>query len=168
MPTTLTEGQRAPDFTAETDKNETVSLQDFAGKHVVLYFYPKDDTPGCTTEACGFRDVYGEFDTQDAVLLGVSPDSCESHYQFATKFNLPFTLLSDPDHRAADAFGVWGEKTRDGETSMGVNRTTFIIDEDGRVARVFADVNPEGHNQEVISWLRENRAAQPNQSPTPY
>ena len=159
----------APGFELRDAYGAIHTLSQYAGRRVVLFFYTKDDTPSCTTEACGFRDVYGEFDTQDAVLLGVSPDSCESHYQFATKFNLPFTLLSDPDHRAADAYGVWGEKTSDGgQTHMGVNRTTFIIDEDGRLARVFADVNPVGHNQEVISWLRENRAAQPDDSPMSY
>ena len=160
-------GNPAPAFELRDANGAFHTLSQYAGRRVVLFFYPKDDTPGCTTEVCGFRDVYGDFDTQDAVLLGVSPDSCESHYQFATKFNLSYPLLSDPEHRTAKAYGAWGEKTRDGQTYMGVNRTTFIIDEDGQVAKVYHDVNPDGHNREVVSWLCENHAAQPTEPYAP-
>ena len=111
MSTPLTEGQQAPDFSAKTDKNETVALKDFAGKHVVLYFYPKDDTPGCTIEACAFRDNISSLEQEDAVVLGVSPDGVESHEKFRDKFELPFTLLADPEHQVADAYGVYGKQS---------------------------------------------------------
>ncbi len=165
---TLSTGSPAPGFELRDANGAFHSLAQYAGRRVVLFFYPKDDSPGCTSEVCGFRDIYGDFDTHDAVLLGVSPDSCESHYQFATKFNLPYPLLSDPQHRTAEAYGAWGEKTRDGETYMGVHRTTFIIDEDGQIAKVYQDVNPEGHNQEIVSWLSGSHAAQPNEPYAPY
>ncbi len=161
-------GSPAPTFELRDANGAFHTLSQYAGRRVVLFFYAKDDSPGCTSEVCGFRDVYGDFDTHDAVLLGVSPDSCESHYQFATKFNLPYPLLSDPEHRAAEAYGAWGEKTQGGETHMGVNRKTVIIDQDGQIAIVFENVNPEGHNHEVVSWLRENHAAQPNEPYAPY
>src|SRR5690349_12400263 len=122
------EGSRAPNFTLTSDSGEQVSLESFRGRPVVLYFYPKDDTPGCTTEACGFRDSYGDFEKRGAVVLGVSPDDEASHVKFKNKFSLPFTLLADPEHRVADEYGVWGEKKFAGKTYFGVNRTTFLID----------------------------------------
>lgn len=158
MATTLTEGQRAPDFTAETDKNETVRLQDFAGKHVVLYFYPKDDTPGCTVEACNFRDNMAVLEQEGAVVLGVSLDSVESHQKFRDKFELPFTLLSDPEHAVADAYGVYGKKTFMGREYMGVDRATFVIGPDGTLEKLWAKVKPDGHAAEVLAWLREKKA----------
>ena len=158
MPTTLTEGQKAPDFTAETDKNETVSLQDFAGKHVVLYFYPKDDTPGCTIEACAFRDNMGILEQEGAVVLGVSLDGVESHQKFRDKFELPFPLLADPEHSVADAYGVYGKQSFMGREYMGVDRATFIIGPDGTLEKLWPKVNPDGHAAEVLAWLREKKA----------
>ena len=158
MPTTLTEGQRAPDFTAETDKNETVSLKDFAGKHLVLYFYPKDDTPGCTVEACAFRDNMAVLEQEDAVVLGVSLDGVESHQKFRDKFELPFTLLADPEHNVADAYGVYGKQSFKGHEYMGVARATFIIGPDGTLEKIWPEVIPDGHAAEVLAWLREKKA----------
>ncbi len=157
MPTPLTEGLPAPDFTAETDKGETVSLKDFAGKHVVLYFYPKDDTPGCTTEACNFRDSMSVLDAEDAVVLGISLDSVESHQRFRDKFELPFTLLADPEHRVADAYGVYGRKTFMRREYMGIDRATFLIGPDGTLEKVWPKVKPEGHAEEVLAALRERK-----------
>lgn len=157
MATSLTEGAPAPDFSAETDKGDTVALKDFAGKHVVLYFYPKDDTPGCTIEACAFRDNIGILEQEDAVVLGISLDSVESHQQFRDKFELPFTLLADPEHKVADAYGVYGSKTFKEHKYMGVDRATFIIGPDGALAKVWPEVNPQGHAEEVLSWLREHK-----------
>ena len=157
MATSLTEGAPAPDFSTETDKGETVALKDFAGKHVVLYFYPKDDTPGCTIEACEFRDNIGILQQEGAVVLGISLDSVESHQQFRDKFELPFTLLADPEHKVADAYGVYGPKTFQEHKYMGVDRATFIIGPDGSLAKVWAQVNPKGHAEEVLSWLREHK-----------
>ena len=125
----LKTGDAAPDFTTTTDEGKTVKLSDYQGKRVVLYFYPKDDTPGCTTQACGFRDHYVEIEEKNAVVLGVSPDNAQSHQKFKTKFNLPFTLLVDEDHAIAEAYGVWGEKTNYGKTYMGIIRSHFVIDE---------------------------------------
>ena len=157
MATSLTEGAPAPDFSAETDKGDTVALKDFAGKHVVLYFYPKDDTPGCTVEACAFRDNIGILEQEGAVVLGISLDSVESHQQFRDKFELPFTLLADPEHKVADAYGVYGPKTFKEHKYMGVDRATFIIGPDGALAKVWPEVNPQGHAEEVLSWLREHK-----------
>ena len=157
MPTTLTEGQPAPDYTSETDKGETVGPKDFADKHVVLYFYPKDDTPGCTVEACAFRDNISRVETEGAVVLGISLDSVESHQQFRDKFELPFTLLADPEHRVADAYGVYGQKTFMGREYMGVDRATFVIGPDGTLEKVWAQVKPEGHAEEVLDWLRADK-----------
>ncbi|MEX1253450.1 MAG: thioredoxin-dependent thiol peroxidase [Dehalococcoidia bacterium] len=159
MPTTLAEGQPAPDFTAETDKGETVSLKDFAGKHVVLYFYPKDDTPGCTTEACNFRDNFGILESEGAVVLGVSLDSVQSHQKFRDKFELPFTLLADPEHTVSDAYGVYGQKSFAGHDYMGVDRATFVIGPDGTLEQVWPKVKPDGHALEVLAWLKEHKAA---------
>ncbi len=136
-------GEMAPDFEAVTDSGEWLKLSDLRGKRVVLYFYPKDDTPGCTTQACGFRDNYAVIEEKNAVVLGVSPDGQASHQQFKTKFNLPFTLLVDEDHRIAELYGVWGEKTSYGRTTMGVIRSHFVIDEQGRIVEARVKVSPE-------------------------
>ncbi len=150
----LTEGEPAPDFELTTDAGEKVKLSDLRGKPVVLYFYPKDDTPGCTTQACGIRDAYGEFEEEGAVVLGVSPDDERSHVKFREKYGLPFALLADTDHRVAEQYGVWGEKKYMGRTYMGVKRWTFLIDEDGNVKKVFPDVKPAEHADDVLAALR--------------
>ena len=155
MSTPLTEGQQAPDFSAKTDKNETVALKDFAGKHIVLYFYPKDDTPGCTIEACAFRDNISSLEQEDAVVLGVSPDGVESHEKFRDKFELPFTLLADPEHQVADAYGVYGKQSFMGREYMGVDRATFLIGPDGALEKVWPKVKPDGHAEEVLAAIRE-------------
>lgn len=144
------EGTTAPAFKTKDDNGEDVSLKDFKGQKVVLYFYPKDDTPGCTKEACSFRDAYSKFKKQGIKLLGVSPDSEASHQKFITKYKLPFTLLADRDHSIAEAYGVWGEKKFMGRTYMGVLRTTFLIDEKGKIKKVFEKVKPEDHATEVL------------------
>jgi peroxiredoxin Q/BCP len=143
----------APDFTLTSDAGEQVTLSALRGKPVVLYFYPKDDTPGCTKQACGIRDVYGELEQAGAVVLGVSPDGEDSHAKFKAKYELPFTLLADTDHEVADAYGVWGEKTFAGKTYMGVSRSTFVIDADGGVARVLPNVKPATHADDVLAAL---------------
>jgi peroxiredoxin Q/BCP len=148
------EGKPAPDFELQSDSGETVKLSDLRGKQVVLYFYPKDDTPGCTTQACGIRDAYGEFEREGAVVLGVSPDDERSHVKFKSKFDLPFTLLADVDHAVAEDYGVWGEKSFAGKKYMGVSRSTFVIAEDGSVKRVMRDVKPATHADEVLETLR--------------
>jgi thioredoxin-dependent peroxiredoxin len=148
------EGKPAPEFELQSDSGETVKLSDLRGKQVVLYFYPKDDTPGCTTQACGIRDVYGEFEREGAVVLGVSPDDERSHVKFKQKFHLPFTLLADVDHAVADEYGVWGQKSFAGKKYMGVNRSTFVIGEDGSVKRAMYDVKPATHADEVLETLR--------------
>jgi peroxiredoxin Q/BCP len=147
------EGTPAPDFALPSDASETVRLADLRGRPVVLYFYPKDDTPGCTTQACGIRDAWAEFERAGAVVLGVSPDSERSHVKFKDKFDLPFTLLADTDHAVAEAYGVWGLKKYMGREYMGVDRTTFVIDADGVVARVFAKVKPATHADDVLAAL---------------
>jgi thioredoxin-dependent peroxiredoxin len=144
------EGTTAPAFKTKDDNGEDVSLKDFKGQKVVLYFYPKDDTPGCTKEACSFRDAYSKFKKQGIKLLGVSPDSEASHQKFIIKYKLPFTLLADRDHAIAEAYGVWGEKKFMGRTYMGVLRTTFLIDEKGKIKKVFEKVKPEDHATEVL------------------
>jgi peroxiredoxin Q/BCP len=146
-------GMKAPEFSLTDDAGRTVALKDFAGKKVVLYFYPKDDTPGCTTEACAFRDAYDEILAKGAVVIGVSADSVASHAGFKSKYRLPFFLLADPEKKAIQAYGVWGEKTFMGKKSMGILRTTFIIDERGTVAKVFPDVSPKEHAREVMAAL---------------
>jgi peroxiredoxin Q/BCP len=148
------EGKPAPDFELKSDSGESVKLSDLRGKPVVLYFYPKDDTPGCTTQACGIRDVYGELQQAGAVVLGVSPDDERSHVKFKEKYELPFTLLADTDHAVAEEYGVWGEKKYMGRTYMGVNRSTFVIDEAGNVKRVMHKVKPDTHADEVLETLR--------------
>jgi len=147
----LKAGDKAPDFTAETDGGDTVSLKDFRGQKVVLYFYPKDNTPGCTTEACDFRDNAKELDARNAVVLGVSPDSVKSHDKFKAKFELPFPLVSDPDHEIAEAFGVWQEKSMYGKKYMGIVRSTFLIDEKGKISDVWEKVRVKGHVADVLS-----------------
>jgi peroxiredoxin Q/BCP len=147
------EGKPAPDFTLQTDTGETVSLSDQRGKQVVLYFYPKDDTPGCTAQACGIRDAYGEFERAGAVVYGISPDDVDSHQAFKSKYALPFTLLADEGHEVADAYGVWGERSYMGKKYMGIERSTFVIDEDGNVKRAMPKVKPATHADEVLAVL---------------
>jgi peroxiredoxin Q/BCP len=147
------EGGPAPDFTLTSDAVDSVTLASLKGKPVVLYFYPKDDTPGCTTQACGIRDAWAEFESAGAIVLGVSPDGEASHAKFKEKYDLPFTLLADEGHEVADAYGVWGEKTYAGKTYMGVHRSTFVIDADGNVASVFHDVKPAEHADQVLAAL---------------
>lgn len=149
----VAENEFAPDFTLLSDEGEEVTLSQFRGRKVVLYFYPKDDTPGCTKEACSFRDDYSLFTLKGAVVLGVSPDSTTSHQKFRAKYALPFYLLSDPDHRVAEQYGAWGEKRMYGRTYEGILRSTFVIDEEGKVIKVFRNVKPEGHAQEVLAHL---------------
>jgi peroxiredoxin Q/BCP len=148
-------GSKAPDFTLPSDDGDKVSLKSLRGSPVVLYFYPKDDTSGCTTEACEFRDAWADVKASGARLYGVSPDSLKSHEKFRAKFDLPFPRLADEDHTVAEAFGVWAEKSMYGRKYMGILRTTFIIDEAGRIARVFEKVKPAGHADEVLAALRE-------------
>jgi thioredoxin-dependent peroxiredoxin len=148
-------GDRAPDFTLPDDSGRPVSLSDFKGKRLVLYFYPKDDTSGCTREACDFRDAFPRFGKIDAEVIGVSPDSIESHRKFKKKYALPFRLLADEGHKLADKFGVWKEKSMYGRKFMGIERTTVLIDPNGRVARIFPKVRVPGHVEEVESALRE-------------
>ena len=144
-------GSAAPAFTTKDAAGRTVKLKDFKGQKVVLYFYPKDDTPGCTKEACSFRDDFATFKKRGINVLGVSPDSEASHKKFADKFKLPFTLLSDPDHAIAEAYGTYGEKKFMGRTYMGILRTTFLIDEKGKIKKVFEKVKPDEHAREVLN-----------------
>jgi thioredoxin-dependent peroxiredoxin len=146
----LTEGELAPDFTLPTDTGEDLTLSSLRGRPVVLYFYPKDDTPGCTTESCEFRDMMPRFDESKAVILGVSPDDVKSHQKFKAKFDLTFPLIADTDKVAANAYDVWKEKSMYGKKYMGVERTTFLIDAEGRIARIFSKVKPAGHAAEVM------------------
>lgn len=145
----ITAGQHAPDFTALTDEGETLSLRQLRGHVVVLYFYPKDNTTGCTVEACAFRDDFPRFQEMDAIVLGVSPDSVAKHRNFKAKYRLPFQLVADTNHAIAEAYGVWAQKSMFGRKYWGVLRTTFVIDATGRVAHVFAKVNPLTHAGEV-------------------
>ncbi len=149
----LPEKQPAPEFCLESDMGERLCLSDLRGKKVVLYFYPKDDTPGCTTEACSFRDDYALFTMKGAVVVGISPDSVASHGKFRAKHSLPFYLLSDPDHAVAELYGAWGEKKAYGKTHEGILRSTFVIDEDGQIIKAFPNVKPDGHAQEVLAYL---------------
>ncbi|HOX17204.1 MAG TPA: thioredoxin-dependent thiol peroxidase [Spirochaetales bacterium] len=147
------EGERAPDFSLADADGSTVRLSDFRGSVVVLYFYPRDDTPGCTKEACSFRDTHDAILARKAVVLGVSADTVQSHGKFRDKYGLPFTLLADPERAAIEAYGVWVEKKMYGKTVHGVQRSTFVIGPDGVVLRVFPKVNPEGHAEEVLASL---------------
>jgi peroxiredoxin Q/BCP len=155
MPTTLKPGDIAPDFDLPSDSGEQVRLRDLRGKRVVLYFYPKDDTPGCTAEACSFRDAWSELQRRGIVVLGVSKDSPRSHVRFKEKHGLPFTLLSDEDHAVADAYGVWGPKKFMGREYEGMDRATFLIGPDGRIEAVWPKVKPEGHAEEVLAAVEE-------------
>lgn len=150
----LKEGQKAPNFKLKDQNGKVVSLDSFKGKNVVLYFYPKDNTSGCTTEACNFRDEFPKFNKLDAVILGVSPDSVESHKKFAEKYNLPFSLLSDEKKEVLEKYGVWQEKSMYGKKYMGVVRTTYVINKDGKIKKIFPKVKVEGHNQEVMEVLK--------------
>jgi thioredoxin-dependent peroxiredoxin len=147
------EGKKAPDFSLKDDAGANVKLSALKGRKVVLYFYPKDDTPGCTKEACSFRDGFKEIQKKGAIVLGVSPDTVESHRKFKEKFKLNFPLLSDDEKNVVNAYGVWKEKSLYGRKYMGVERTTFVIDEEGKVKKVFPKVKVDGHYEEVISEL---------------
>lgn len=148
-------GAQAPDFELVDHQGQTVRLRDFRGRRVVLYFYPKDGTPGCTREACSFRDVYGRLQRVGVVVLGVSPDPPESHGRFRERYGLPFPLLSDPGGKVAQAYGAWAEKTQFGRKRWGVARTTFLIGPDGKVERVWRRVKPDGHGEEVLEALKQ-------------
>ena len=149
----INEGDQAPDFTLQSDAGTDVTLSSLRGHPVVLYFYPKDDTPGCTAQACGIRDAWAEFERAGAVVLGVSPDGERSHAKFRDKYDLPFTLLADTDHSVAEEYGVWGEKSYMGRHYFGVNRSTFVIDENGKVKKVFEKVKPATHADDVLAAL---------------
>lgn len=151
----LEPGTKAPAFTLTADDGSKVRLSDFAGKPIVLYFYPKDDTPGCTREACAFRDAKADLKKAGAVVLGVSADNTESHVKFRDKYKLNFPLLSDPDHKIADKYGAWREKNMYGKKSMGIQRSTYLIDPAGKVARVWKRVKVDGHDQQVLAALGE-------------
>ena len=149
----IEEGTPAPDFELGTDDGGRVRLSELRGRPVVLYFYPKDDTPGCTAQACEIRDEYAEFRERGAVVLGVSPDDETSHARFRAKYSLPFTLLADPDHKVAEQYGVWGEREYGGKKYMGISRSTFVIDPAGRVAKALYGVKPQGHAEKVLAEL---------------
>jgi thioredoxin-dependent peroxiredoxin len=149
----VVEGSPAPDFELQSDTGETLRLSALRGKPVVLYFYPKDHTSGCTTQACGIRDAWAEFERAGAVVLGVSPDDVASHQSFRADYELPFTLLADPNHDVAEKYGVWAEKSRYGRTYMGIVRSTFVIGPDGTVEKVMRDVKPATHADDVLAVL---------------
>jgi thioredoxin-dependent peroxiredoxin len=149
----IEEGKPAPDFTLPSDTGDEVSLESLRGRQVVLYFYPKDDTPGCTAQACGIRDAWGELQRAGAVVLGVSPDSPKSHAKFREKYSLPFTLLADEKHEVAESYGTWVEKKYMGKTYMGVERSTFVIDAEGNVKKVMRRVKPAEHADDVLAAL---------------
>lgn len=151
--TNLAVGDQAPDFEAVTDQGTKLHLQALRGKRVILYFYPKDDTSGCTTQACGFRDHYLEIEEKNGIVLGVSPDDVASHQKFKTKYNLPFTLVVDADHAIAEAYGVWGEKSMYGKTYMGIIRSHFVIDETGKIADVQYKVSPTDSTKKAMQAL---------------
>jgi peroxiredoxin Q/BCP len=148
-------GQPAPDFALRSDTGETVKLSDLRDRPVVVYFYPRDDTPGCTRQACAIRDSWGEFERAGATVLGISPQSVESHVRFKEKYSLPFPLLADEDHAVAEAYGAWGEKTRYGKTSVGLIRSGFVIDRDGTVAAAKVNVNADKHREWALAELAE-------------
>ena len=149
----INEGDQAPDFTLQSDAGTDVTLSSLRGRPVVLYFYPKDDTPGCTAQACGIRDVYADFERAGAIVLGVSPDDEGSHVKFKQRYELPFTLLADKDHSVAEQYGVWGEKSYGGRKYLGVKRSTFVIDEAGLVKKVMHNVKPATHADDVLAAL---------------
>ena len=146
-------GDKAPNFTLTDKDGKEVSLSDFLGKKIVLYFYPKDNTPGCTRQACAFAGLYREFENKGVQVIGISKDSVASHQKFAEKYNLPFVLLSDPERKAIEAYGVWQEKKMCGKVSMGVVRTTFIIDEEGKISKVMDKVKPDTNAMEILNEL---------------
>ena len=151
----VSEGEQTPDFTLPDQDGNNVTLSDLRGRPVVLYFYPKADTPGCTTQACGIRDHRGDYEQAGAKVLGVSPDTVTAIRNFAEKYTLDFELLADEDHAVAELYGVWGEKKMYGKTYMGVQRATFVIDPEGKVAKVFPKVSPKTHDEVVLEALRE-------------
>lgn len=146
----LKEGDHAPAFSVQNELGQTVQLSDYAGKKLVLYFYPKDDTPGCTAESCSLRDGYPRFQAQGYEILGVSPDSGKKHVKFQDKYKLPFHLLADEDHAVSEAYGVWGEKKFMGRTYMGIQRTTFVIDESGIISRIISKVDTGNHTEQLL------------------
>lgn len=152
----LKPGQKAPEFTSTDQDGKPVSLKDYRGRKVILYFYPKDNTPGCTKEACAFRDNLPNFEKVDAVVLGVSVDGQKAHRKFADKFELPFTLVVDEEKKIVEAYGVWGLKKFMGKEYMGTNRVTYLIDEEGAILNVWPKVKPEKHPAEVLEWLQQN------------
>ena len=147
------EGAPAPDFTLRSDTGDDIKLSDLRGSTIVLYFYPRDDTPGCTKQACSLRDAYGEIQERGATVLGVSPDTEASHVRFKEKYELPFTLLADPEHEVAELYDVWVEKNNYGKKSMGIKRSTFVIDGDGNVVKAMRGVSPDGHADDVLAAL---------------
>lgn len=156
-PSLPTPGTKAPSFKLPASNGQTIALSDFAGnKTVVLYFYPRADTPGCTKEACGFRDALADYDKANVAVLGVSPDPVEAVTKFANKFHLNFPLLADADHAICDKYGVWQEKSMYGKKYWGAARVTFVIGKDGKIAHVFEKVKPDGHDREVLAWLKAN------------
>jgi peroxiredoxin Q/BCP len=152
--TELQVGQAAPDFELPSDSGRRVKLSEFRGKRVIVYFYPKDDTPGCTTQACGFRDAYPQIEEKNAVVIGISPDGVQSHQKFKTKHDLPFILLADEEHKVAEAYGVWGEKSMYGKKYMGILRSHFVIDEKGRLVDAQVKVSPADSVERAVNVLR--------------
>ncbi len=150
MSITLKVGDKAPAFSCSNENNETVSLKDFKNQKLVLYFYPKDDTPGCTAEACDLRDHYTSFQQAGFQILGVSPDTAAKHQKFIAKYNLPFSLLADVNHEVAEAYGVWAEKSMYGKKYMGILRTTFVIDEKGKISQIIEKVDTKNHSKQLI------------------
>lgn len=151
----LSAGIKAPEFTLPDKDGHQISLKDFRGKKVVLYFYPKDNTPGCTRQACAFRDAYDGFKREDITVIGISQDSTASHQEFTDQYQLPFVLLSDPEHIAIKAYDVWQQKTVNGQTAMGVMRSTYIIDEAGMITKVYEQANPDTNAQDILDFLVE-------------
>jgi len=149
-------GEKAPSISLLSNEEKQVQLSDYLGKNIVLYFYPKDMTPGCTTQACDFRDSYEEFNNADAVIIGISPDPLSRHGKFIEKYGLPFLLLADEEHKAADAFGVWKLKKNFGKEYMGIERSTFLINKEGIIVKEWRKVSVKGHIEEVLMYLKEN------------
>ncbi len=148
-------GTKAPAFTLQNQNKETINLSDFLGKKVVLYFYPKDHTPGCTRQACAFRDSYDEFKSKDIVVIGISSDTEDAHLKFVEDYNLPFNLLADPERKVIDEYGVWVEKINFGKKYMGINRSTYIIDENGIIEKTFAKANPDTNASDILEYLNK-------------
>ncbi|PKM52337.1 MAG: thioredoxin-dependent thiol peroxidase [Firmicutes bacterium HGW-Firmicutes-7] len=153
MPELLTVGTKAPDFTLINGQGSTVSLKDFLGKKVIIYFYPKDNTPGCTSQACGFRDSYGDFQSSNTIVIGISKDNVKSHSNFAAKYELPFVLLCDEEGKVCEQFGVWKIKKNYGKEYMGIVRSTFVINEEGIIEKVFPNVKVDGHVEKVLDYI---------------